>query len=91
MATARHRQTPRAAGVRSKIWIIILTGKTLCIWRSTRMVNFRPKTHLELNFFLTDAKATGTAVRTRAAHPRPRLQMGPQHLLIINRRKTRVP
>ena len=78
-----------AAGVRSKIWIIILIGKTLCIWRSTRMVNFRQKTHLELNFFLYDAKATRTGVRTRAADPM--LQMGPQHLLIINRRKTRVP
>jgi hypothetical protein len=56
-----------ATGVRFKIRIIILTGKTLCISRSTRMVNFRPKTHLERNFFLTDAKATRAGVRTCCA------------------------
>jgi hypothetical protein len=80
---------PHAAGVRSKIRIIILTGKTLCISRSTRMVYFRQKNHLQRKFFLTDAKAIRTGVRTRATDPT--FQMGPQHLLIINRRKTLVP
>jgi hypothetical protein len=57
---------PHAAGVRSKIGIIILTGIILCISRSTRMVNFCQKPDLELNFFLINAKATRAGVRTRA-------------------------
>jgi hypothetical protein len=48
---------PHAAGVRFKIRIIILTGKTLCIFRSTRMVNFRQKNPFgSQNFFLPTRK-----------------------------------
>ena len=64
-----------AAGVRSKIWIIILTGKTLRIWRSTRMVNFRPKTHSGPGNVLVVAKDLKIRVRTHIRDPGT--QMGP--------------
>jgi hypothetical protein len=37
------------------------------------MVNFRQKTHLDHNFFLTEAKAARTGVRATD----PTIQMGP--------------
>jgi hypothetical protein len=66
---------PHAAGVRSKIRIIILTGKTLCISRSTRMVNFRQKPHLGPGNVLVGAKALQIRVRTHIRDPGA--QMGP--------------
>jgi hypothetical protein len=89
MATVRHRQTPRAAGVRSKIWIIILTGKTLCIWRSTRMVNFRQKPYLGPGNVLVGAKALQIRVRTHTKDPGA--QIRPYYILIINLRKSVLP
>jgi hypothetical protein len=66
---------PHAAGVRSKLRIIILTSKTPCFSRSTRITNFSQKTHLDRKFCLTNEKATRTGVRTRATDPA--VQMGP--------------
>ena len=52
----QRSKDPHAIGVRSKIRIIILSGTTLCNSQSTRMVNFRQKTHVEPHFFLPTRK-----------------------------------
>jgi hypothetical protein len=51
MVTREGAVRPHATGVRFKIRIIILIGKTLCIFLSIRMVNFRPKKPIWIAIF----------------------------------------